>query len=217
MSGNSNTEEGGGKGGGKAGGDWISSFYMPTAVGAGVAAVAFLGWQMYQTNKKMKEMELEIKRSRVYIRNNEDISALSLISLSKDSTEEKNIVCETALFNTVALSQSSKLDELEKLLVERQHVFCSSMKAKSKQEQLEKLENEIKKEASTLLFQGFNVEAGLEKIFKEDKHCGSCLKYLVTRNKRRNGRIMWEQLKRWRSVAEKTIQDNGVKNLLEDP
>ncbi|XP_023267671.1 coiled-coil domain-containing protein 127-like [Seriola lalandi dorsalis] len=95
--------------------------------------------------------------------------------------------------------QQEKLTEVENLLVERQHVFCSYRKLYSKRQQLEE---QILQKASALESLIPDMSKTVKRIFTEDCHCGSSLTYIWTRDKRKNGRLMWEEMKNWRSMLE---------------
>ncbi|GLD72207.1 coiled-coil domain-containing protein 127-like protein [Lates japonicus] len=85
----------------------------------------------------------------------------------------------------------SKLKELEDLLVERQHIYCSNVKPKSRREQLE---DQIRKIDSEFKPHTDNLRVSLNKVLTKDDHCGSEFLFLMTGDKRGNGKLMWEYL-----------------------
>uniref|UniRef100_A0A3B3XE00 Uncharacterized protein n=1 Tax=Poecilia mexicana TaxID=48701 RepID=A0A3B3XE00_9TELE len=89
----------------------------------------------------------------------------------------------------------SELDDLEDLLVERQRFYCSYFTRKSR---LELMEKKIKDNANILIWYNLIKKEELDKIFREDRHCASCVSYLWTGDKRKNGKLMWEMLEGWR-------------------
>ncbi|XP_071389052.1 coiled-coil domain-containing protein 127-like [Centroberyx affinis] len=97
--------------------------------------------------------------------------------------------------NQVDLVQA-ELKKLEDLLVQRQHLFCSSRTPRSHRRLVE---TQILEEASAFELLIPDMKTGLEKIFREDRGCGSCISYLRTGDKRQNGEMMWDFLKEWKS------------------
>ncbi|KAM7387845.1 hypothetical protein PAMP_024057 [Pampus punctatissimus] len=97
-----------------------------------------------------------------------------------------------------------KLVDLENLLVERQHIFCSPfIKQKSRQQ----LEDQIQQKAKTLESLVPDIKIRLQRIFSEDHKCGSSLTYIWTRDKTQNGELMWKELEDWKRRA-RTSQDS---------
>lgn len=68
----------------------------------------------------------------------------------------------------------SELDDLEDLLVERQHLFCSYFTPKYHRERVEK---KIRENASVLIWYELIKKEDLNKVLREDRHCGNCLLY----------------------------------------
>ncbi|XP_042273034.1 coiled-coil domain-containing protein 127-like [Thunnus maccoyii] len=93
-----------------------------------------------------------------------------------------------------------KLQELENLLVERQHVFCSHF---SSQERRLQLEEQIEQKAENLKDLDPDIQSRLSRIFSYDDRCGSCLNYIWTGDKTQNGGLMWEDLREWKKRARK--------------
>lgn len=126
--------------------------------------------------------------------------------------KKENKEIEVKIRNNQLLHTLSQLNQLEELLVERQQIFCSFFKFSTVREQLE---DRIRKKVSELqpLVLRSDVEVGLEKIFWEDRCCASWLSYLWTGNKRRNGGMMWEYLKNWRKLANKSVKVGGYENV----
>ncbi|KAM7409438.1 hypothetical protein PAMA_001090 [Pampus argenteus] len=83
--------------------------------------------------------------------------------------------------------QQVKLVELENLLVERQHMFCSPFK---KQNTCQQLEDQIQQWAKALEGPVPDIQTRLQRIFSEDHKCGSTLTYILTRDKTQNGELM---------------------------
>ncbi|XP_047239353.1 coiled-coil domain-containing protein 127-like [Girardinichthys multiradiatus] len=114
-----------------------------------------------------EETELKIKRNLVYIQRSQLISLKSAFSLFEMPLMEKKNALKMELRERTELLSFSQLDQLEDLLVERQHLFCSYFTPRSCREQLE---DEIMKKVGTFIYKK-NVKANLEKIFSEDRHC----------------------------------------------
>lgn len=100
-------------------------------------------------------------------------------------------------------AEQAELNQLEDLLLERQHVFCSRLSLHSRRRPLE---HAILQKAAKLEPQIPGVKADVERIFAEDRSCGATLTYLMTGDKTRNGALMWNLLKEWRSRLEKPSQ-----------
>ncbi|XP_008401713.1 coiled-coil domain-containing protein 127-like [Poecilia reticulata] len=194
MSGTGSTEQDGEGTGGRS---RISTLCFAAA---GVA-VAALYWKNLEAKREKKEMELKIKRNLVYIQRSQWISLKSAFGLFEMPLMEKTKSLKMELRERTELLSLSQLDELEDMLVERQHLFCSYFTPRSCREQLE--DEIINKAGRIPAFHKKNVKANLEKIFREDRHCASCLSYLMTGDKRKNGRMMWKQLAYWRRAVRK--------------
>uniref|UniRef100_A0A3B4T235 Uncharacterized protein n=1 Tax=Seriola dumerili TaxID=41447 RepID=A0A3B4T235_SERDU len=145
-------------------------------------------WKMYQSKKKeVEELEVTV---RIYLwkiyQSVMKVEKLEgAVKIHQDYIEQ---------------DQQEKLTEVENLLVERQHVFCSYRKLYSKRQQLE---DQILQKASALESLIPDMSKTVKRIFSEDCHCGSSLTYIWTRDKRKNGRLMWEEMKKWRSITRK--------------
>ncbi|XP_054878499.1 coiled-coil domain-containing protein 127-like [Poeciliopsis prolifica] len=203
MSGIGSTEQ---DGEGTGGSSWISTFCF---VAAGATAAA-LYWKNLEAKREKKEMELKINRNLVYIQQSQWISLKSAFGLFELPLMEKMKSLKMELRERTELLSLSQLDELEDMLVERQHLFCSYFTPKSCREQLEK--EIIKKAGKIPQIHKKNVKANLEEIFREDRHCASCLSYLRTGDKRQNGKMMWRQLADWRRAVskEKYLNENST-------
>uniref|UniRef100_A0A3B4WB59 Uncharacterized protein n=1 Tax=Seriola lalandi dorsalis TaxID=1841481 RepID=A0A3B4WB59_SERLL len=123
-----------------------------------------------------------------------------MIYQSKKKEVEELEVTVRIYRDYIKQDQQEKLTEVENLLVERQHVFCSYRKLYSKRQQLEE---QILQKASALESLIPDMSKTVKRIFTEDCHCGSSLTYIWTRDKRKNGRLMWEEMKNWRSITRK--------------
>uniref|UniRef100_A0A3P9PMC6 Uncharacterized protein n=1 Tax=Poecilia reticulata TaxID=8081 RepID=A0A3P9PMC6_POERE len=150
------------------------------------------GWQNRETKRKMREMEIKLQRNRAYIQCNYLMSHVESAQHLLPSNEE--------IFNDSCTRRShllslSNLEDLEDLLVERQHLYCSYFTPKNRREMLEK---KIMENVSTPA-----TKEDLEQIFNEDRHCASCLSYLLTGDKRKNGNLMWKMLKDHYQVEQK--------------
>lgn len=200
MSGTDITEQGG-AGGGRS---WISTLCF-AAAGATVAAFY---WKNLEAKREKREMEMKIKRNLLYIQRSQWISMNSAFSLFEMPIMEKKNALQKELRERTELLSLLELDQLEDLLVERQHRFCSYFTPRSSREQLE---DEIVRKVGTFIYKK-NVKANLEKIFREDRHCASCLSYLMTGDKRKNGRMMWRQLASWKKAVkkEKYLNENST-------
>ncbi|XP_078146711.1 coiled-coil domain-containing protein 127-like [Centroberyx gerrardi] len=94
----------------------------------------------------------------------------------------------------------AELKKLEDLLVQRQHLFCSRKTPRSRRRLVE---TDIMEKASAFELLIPDMKTSLEKIFTEDRSCGSCLSYLWTGDKTQNGQMMWDFLKEWKSQLDR--------------
>lgn len=85
---------------------------------------------------------------------------------------------------------------VEKSLVDRQNFFCSHLVAKHNRLDLER--NMLVRAATDSIAKEVGIEAGLQDIFKHDKHCANPL----NTDKRKNGRLMWLYISYWELQAE---------------
>ncbi|XP_016534358.1 uncharacterized protein LOC103147904 isoform X1 [Poecilia formosa] len=202
MSGNRNSEpdEGGG------GGSWSSALCVAAAAVSG-----FLWWQNREAKRKIKEMEVKLQRNTGYMRCIHVISFLDAQYQKENPSEykEKLLLDNYEIRKTLFLL--SKLDNLEDLLVERQHLYCSYFTSKNRREMLEK-----KMRESGLNYFGIPTNQDLNTIFSGDRHCASCLSYLLTGDKRKNGDLMWKMLEEWRKRLNENVKQDSIKKILED-
>ncbi|XP_044218189.1 coiled-coil domain-containing protein 127-like [Thunnus albacares] len=122
------------------------------------------------------------------------VSIVSLLSKVGRMLQSKN----KQIQDTQDYIDQVKLQELENLLVERQHVFCSHFSSQERRLQLEK---QIEQKAENLKDLVPDIQSRLSRIFSHDQSCGSCLNYIWTRDKTQNGGLMWEELEEWKRRA----------------
>ncbi|XP_064203938.1 coiled-coil domain-containing protein 127-like isoform X1 [Anguilla rostrata] len=84
----------------------------------------------------------------------------------------------------------------EEELVERQHAFCSVLVPRERRLEMER--NLLVRAAREPLVSELGMEAGLQDIFKMDRHCAD----LRNTDKRRNGSLMWLYLRYWEQQVE---------------
>ncbi|KAG7243823.1 hypothetical protein INR49_007127 [Caranx melampygus] len=94
--------------------------------------------------------------------------------------------------------QQYKLMEVEDALVKRQNALCT----KKDYWILRELEQDVLLKASALENVIPDIRSTLERILKQDRHCGSALSYLGTGNRRQNGKLMWEEVDKWKNILE---------------
>lgn len=171
-------------------------------------------WQNRETKKKIEEMEVKLKRNSLSIHRSQIIPFIEFYSTFSSPPEEKRNVLRNALRNGYASRGAqfllSELDDLEDLLVERQHLYCRYFTMKP---HLERMEKKIQENANVLVWYNLIKKEELDKIFREDHHCASCVSYLWTGDKRKNGKLMWEMLEGWRKAATGNIKDKTFKNV----
>ncbi|XP_018618400.2 coiled-coil domain-containing protein 127a [Scleropages formosus] len=93
--------------------------------------------------------------------------------------------------NDWELRAMTVLKEFEVELVERQSAYCSVLLPRDRRLEMEK--NLLIKAAKEPLAAELNMEADLEDIFKNDRHCAD----LMNVDKRKNGSLMWLYLRYW--------------------
>ncbi|XP_030002912.1 uncharacterized protein LOC115428212 [Sphaeramia orbicularis] len=209
---NRNTEENEERGGASGGGGW-SSYVPMVAAAAAAVGLPTLYWMIRDIRQKNNELQMKIMRDQLCVKrqltiHNFYITATIFDVLSSSSEEKKNHIIDTVFFNRLYLAKLSLWDEVEDLLVERQHIFCSRFKPRS---QRLKLEVQIRNKVSESMP---SEVPRFEEVFAKDGHCASCLTYLWTRDKRRNGRLMWELLDDLRGKAIQDLRKEKVKNIL---
>uniref|UniRef100_A0A4W3J275 Coiled-coil domain containing 127a n=1 Tax=Callorhinchus milii TaxID=7868 RepID=A0A4W3J275_CALMI len=82
---------------------------------------------------------------------------------------------------------------VERLLVDRQNLFCSHFVPRHNRLDLEK--NMLYRAATDSMAKRVGIEAGLKDIFKHDKHCANPL----NTDKQKNGRLMWNSIEKWKT------------------
>lgn len=210
MSGNQNceAEERGGAG---EGGSWSRAFYAAAAATA-VSMFVLFGWQNRKA-ARIHEIELKLERNSVSIHRSQIIPFIELFSTFSSPPEERRKVLHSGYTTRGIQFLLSELDDLEDLLVERQHLFCSYFTPKYRREQVEK---KIRESASVLIWYELIKKEDLNKVLREDRHCANCVSYLWTGDKRGNGKLMWKMLEGWRKEVKEKIKDNNFKNVFEE-
>ncbi|XP_016534360.1 uncharacterized protein LOC103147905 [Poecilia formosa] len=199
MSGNTEPEEGGR-------GIWLPALCVAAAGGA---VGLYLWWQ----KKKIEEMEVKLMRNSLSIHRSQVIPFIEFFSTFSSPPEEKRNAVRNGYASRGTQFLLSELDDLEDLLVERQRFYCSYFTRKSR---LELMEKKIKDNANILIWYNLIKKEELDKIFREDRHCASCVSYLWTGDKRKNGKLMWEMLEGWRKAATENIKDKDFQKVFED-
>uniref|UniRef100_A0A3P9PN63 Uncharacterized protein n=1 Tax=Poecilia reticulata TaxID=8081 RepID=A0A3P9PN63_POERE len=149
------------------------------------------GWQNREAQKKIEEMEVKLMRNSLYIHRSQVVPFIEFFSTFSSPPEEKRNAVRNGYATKGTQFLLSELDDLEDLLVERQRLYCSYFTRKSR---LELMEKKIKDNANILIWYNLIKKEELDKIFCEDRHCASCVSYLWTGDRRKNGKVMWEML-----------------------
>ncbi|XP_067884399.1 coiled-coil domain-containing protein 127-like [Heterodontus francisci] len=94
-------------------------------------------------------------------------------------------------------SQATALiKDFEKLLINRQSLFCSYIRPRQERQELER--NMLSQAVTNPVAKELGIEAGLKYIFKHETHCAN----MGNTDKRQNGRLMWVYLAYWELQVE---------------
>ncbi|KAI9537799.1 hypothetical protein NQZ68_022461 [Dissostichus eleginoides] len=102
---------------------------------------------------------------------------------------------------------NNTLKELENQLLERQHVYCSCTQSQYLRLEMEK--NMLIKVIKDPVLPELDLESDLNDIFKRDTHCAP----YRNSDKRKNGSIMWEYLKKWQDTELQLHEEESLQTL----